>query len=540
MLNKKENRVIMVSAVGNHLGNKGYPIGINGRMPWTNSTDLKWFRQVTMGGTVIMGRRTYEAIGGVLDGRVNIIVSNTLNAVSGAEIASSFEDAMSIASNYNNDIFIIGGGSIYEKAIESDVADFALIDFIEIDCADADTFLKPFFENGWSETSRDRLGDGCTVVSYSRRRGSDNSADEQYIGCLRSIMDNGVSKSTRSGGVRSLFGMNMRFDLSEGLPVITTKRMYTRGCIGELLWFLSGSTNIKPLIENDIHIWDSDAYRFYREIVTKNNSLIVKEHTINYIHRKKYDIADMDTFLENVMKGVSIHVVSCEDFHVSGAIPNECEYDYTFGDLGCVYGKQWTDWSGTNQVMDAMNALRNDPDSRRIIISAWNSDEIHKMALPPCHYSYQFYTRMSTPEERKLYCLKRMPSAYSSEMDDGYMDSAGVPKRTLSLMWNQRSCDFALGIPFNILSYSVLAMMAAHCADMIPGEVIFNGGDCHIYDNQAEGVIEQIGRDPKRYGLPELVLNRQVSDIFAFCMDDIMVNGYESYGRIKFPLSTGL
>lgn len=532
--------IILIAAVGIKNEDGRYPIGKNGTMPWKCSEDLKWFKQVTEGGVVIMGRRTYEAIGGLLDNRINIIISGSGNAPNGAILASDTNDAVNKAKSYGKPIFVIGGGSVYSEFLNMDIVDTILVDYLPFSVDDADTFLEIPCGEGWTETCKKQIGGGCVVSSISRKRGNGNNADSEYIKFLENILENGTLKKTRCGDCISVFGSQMRFSLSEGIPVLTTKKMFTSGCIRELLWFLDGATNIKPLVENGVHIWDGDAYRFYKEIIERNNSLIKNKMRINYIVRSKHDVLPFDDFIKCVIEGKKIHIVTCDGFHVSGAIPNECERDYTFGDLGNVYGAQWRSWSGHDQIMEVMNELRNNPESRRMLVSAWNVGDLPGMALPPCHHSFQLYVREASLQERMNYALKRMPNVYSASMTDDTANSSNVPKMVLSLLWNQRSCDAPLGVPFNIMSYSILCELFAKCSNMIPGDVIFSGGDCHIYTNQIEKVREQIANNPHKFGLPELILNDSVTEITDFKYEDISINGYFSYPSIKFPLSVGL
>lgn len=262
---------------------------------------------------------------------------------------------------------------------------------------------------------------------------------KQYLDLLREIRDNGVTKTDRTGvGTKSIFGHQMRFNLQDGFPLLTTKKVFLKGIIYELLWFLKGDTNIKFLTDNNVHIWD--------------------------------EWAD-----EN-------------------------------GDLGYVYGKQWRSWEATDgrvidQISQVVDLIKNHPDSRRILVTAWNPAEIDKMALPPCHCLFQFY----------------------------------VADGKLSCQLYQRSADTFLGVPFNIASYALLTMMLAQVCGLEPGEFIHTTGDTHIYLNHLEQVNEQLSREPRP--LPKMIINPYVKSIFDFKYEDFKLEGYDPYPAIKAPVA---
>ena len=262
---------------------------------------------------------------------------------------------------------------------------------------------------------------------------------KQYLDLLREIRDNGVTKTDRTGvGTKSIFGHQMRFNLQDGFPLLTTKKVFLKGIIYELLWFLKGDTNIKFLTDNNVHIWD--------------------------------EWAD-----EN-------------------------------GDLGYVYGKQWRSWEATDgrvidQISQAVDLIKNHPDSRRILVTAWNPAEIDKMALPPCHCLFQFY----------------------------------VADGKLSCQLYQRSADTFLGVPFNIASYALLTMMLAQVCGLEPGEFIHTTGDTHIYLNHLDQVNEQLSREPRP--LPKMIINPDVKSIFDFKYEDFKLEGYDPYPTIKAPIA---
>ena len=297
---------------------------------------------------------------------------------------------------------------------------------------------------------------------------------KQYLDLLSRIKREGAVKTDRTGtGTKSVFGHQMRFDLSQGFPLLTTKKVFLKGIIHELLWFLNGDTNIKYLVDNGVHIWDNDAYRYYNELCVKNGVLPVA----------------MEEFLRAAQEGV--------DSPIEG---------YKFGDLNHVYGYQWRSWPRPNgeaidQIQQAVDLIKNNPDSRRIIVSAWNVADVEKMALPPCHTLFQFY----------------------------------VADGKLSCMLYQRSADTFLGVPFNIASYALLTMMMAQVCGLEAGEFVHTLGDTHLYLNHLEQVDEQLSRTPRT--LPTMRLNPDVKSIFDFKYEDFKLEGYDPYPTIKAPMS---
>ena len=348
-----------------------------------------------------------------------------------------------------------------------------------------------------------------------------NNIDKQYQALLQDILDNGVTKSDRTGtGTISVFGRQIRHRMSDGFPLLTTKKMYWKGIVTELLWFLRGDTNIKFLVDNGCHIWDGDAYKNYeRRWETEGKFLsppinkFTKEELINEIKTNPMVAKEL-------------------------------------GELGPIYGKQWRRWDGQvddisgigcyhDQIANLINDLKTNPDSRRLMVSAWNVGKLDSMVLPPCHYGFQVYTRELSEDERNeirdmRYFKNNLHQALKGS--DTKIDWENSPTRAISLMWSQRSCDFPLGIPANIMSYGILLMMLAKQVNMIPDELIGNFGDCHIYLNQIDGVKEQLTREP--YPLPIVKLSdRVVNDISEYTHNDIILENYQSHPKIYFPLS---
>ena len=346
-----------------------------------------------------------------------------------------------------------------------------------------------------------------------------NSLDKQYQDLLQDILDNGVTKMDRTGtGTLSVFGRQIRHKMSEGFPLITTKKMYWKGIVTELLWFLRGDTNIKDLVDNDCHIWDGDAF---------NNFMNTSEGDPDMIWNKEQ----------------FIHLVKTDD-----------EFAKKWGELGPLNGKQWRQWSAgsledkhgfgkIDQIANLLNNLKTNPDSRRLMVSAWNVGELDQMVLPPCHYGFQVYTRELSSQERKDMYDK---SSYAKDIfptdENGWnslFDNLNIPTRAISLMYNARSQDVPLGTPFNLASYGLLLMILAKEVNMVPDELIANMGDCHIYLNQIDGVREQLTREP--FELPTLnpfpTYEGSRPSIESYTIGDFTLKNYKSHPSIKMPLS---
>jgi thymidylate synthase len=325
-----------------------------------------------------------------------------------------------------------------------------------------------------------------------------NNLDRQYTDLLQDILDNGVRKEDRTGtGTISVFGRQIRHKMSEGFPVLTTKKMAWKTMVTELIWFLRGDTNIKFLVDNGCHIWDGDVYKNYLNVVTFEKP--------DYFHEKHGHLK-----MSVKKEGDNYLPLTQEEFI------NRIKTDYKFthwGELGPVYGKQWRKWRGQDgmigekdengtriitwnqidQITNLINDLKTNPDSRRLMVNAWNVGEIDQMVLPPCHYGFQVYTRELSLEERRK--LANHDSQFISPITVESWDRANIPTRAISLMWNQRSVDTFLGLPFNIASYGLLLEIIAKEVNMVPDELIGNLGDVHLYSNHIEQTKEQIGRE---------------------------------------------
>lgn len=375
--------------------------------------------------------------------------------------------------------------------------------------------------------------------------------DVQYLAIAKSILENGVDKGDRTGtGTKSIFSAQVVHDMSEGFPLLTTKKVFWKGIVSELLWFLRGETNIKWLVENNNNIWVGDAYKRYKTWADD----LSKTH--------KYLPYTKEQFIEK--------------------IKTDDEFSNKWGELGPIYGKQWRKvgrvkknavaWEhgspthyeesyDIDQIQNAIHTLKTNPDSRRIIVNAWGVSEIDKMVLPPCHWAFELYTEELTLEERLVEsdkfnktiredCLTKThhpDETYKLKLQYRmeWLDSLGViPKRRLSLKWHQRSCDFFLGVPFNIASYALLLEILSKEVNMVPGTLVGDLTNVHIYNNHIEQMEEQISRDPYEYSYPKLVIANNTNwgngideMLGSVLISDFQVEGYESYPPIKGELS---
>lgn len=314
----------------------------------------------------------------------------------------------------------------------------------------------------------------------------ENNVDKQYIAILKDIKENGRLKETRSGKVLSVFGRTMRFNLEEGFPLLTTKKVFYRGIIEELLWFLKGKSNIKYLVEKNVNIWNQDAFRYYKEVINKHS-----ETKIGICE-------DIDTFLGRVKSG---SVILFKD-----------GFTYVYGDLGNMYPTIWRHFGNNNidQIQYVIDEIKNNPNSRRIVLTCYDPNSVSEAALYPCHILYEFNVTEDSDGNKKLNCLL-----------------------------NVRSNDWILGNPYNIASAAFLTHMIAQVTNIGVGELLYVGCDCHLYCNQSQAYEEQLNRDPNKYPSPKLELNTDVKNIGDFKYEDFKIVGYESYPSIKAPLSVG-
>ena len=324
-----------------------------------------------------------------------------------------------------------------------------------------------------------------------------NRIEEQYRALLGTLLENSTEKSDRTGtGTLSVFGRQIRHQMKDGFPLLTTKRMAVKTMMTELKWFLKGDTNIKYLVDNGCKVWNGDAYKKYRDV---------------------YEIESR----ENDSKLEELHMLSdLTEVEFIDRIKGDDEFARIWGELGPIYGKQWRSWSpvagdinkgGKDQIANLIKELKTNPDSRRLMVSAWNVGELSEMTLPPCHYGFQVYTRLTTREEKIV-----NPGKY----------------RAISLMWNQRSVDTFLGLPFNISSYAALLCLIAEEVNMVPDQLIGNLGDVHLYKNHIEQAREQLSRE--MYDLPTV----EFSNVDLLGGEfDFKVIDYKYHPSIKAPLS---
>jgi thymidylate synthase len=355
-----------------------------------------------------------------------------------------------------------------------------------------------------------------------------NSLDKQYQDLLKTILEHGVEKRDRTGtGTRSIFGYTIRHNMSEGFPLLTTKKMAWKTMVTELLWFLRGDTNIKFLVDNGCHIWDGDCFFHY--------------------------LKNVDDTIKNKF-GIGPIIYGKEEF--INKIKTDDGFAKKWGELGPIYGKQWRSWQddfGPNrlplfppnnkidQIANLINDLKTNPDSRRLMVNAWNVGELDQMVLPPCHYGFQVYTRELSLKERLNLISTVIGEEKIRTHEDNLarVDKLNIPTRSISLMWNQRSVDTFLGLPFNIASYGLLLEIIAKEVNMVPDQLIGNLGDVHLYLNHIEQAKEQIDREP--FELPKLGMDYREGEydknLTDFVPDDFYLIDYQSHPTIKAPLS---
>jgi thymidylate synthase len=367
------------------------------------------------------------------------------------------------------------------------------------------------------------------------------SLDKEYQLLLLSILNRGVEKTDRTGtGTKSIFGYQFRHNMKDGFPILTTKKIHFKSVVTELLWFLRGETNIKYLVDNGCNIWNGDAFKNY----------------YNKSHEFKGDWPDTQKeFIER--------------------IKTDDEFAEKWGDLGPIYGAQWRSWYSKtfvktslkdpltgedtyvegskwiDQIENLIDEILINPDSRRLMVNAWNVGELNEMVLPPCHYGFQVYTRVLSLAERRDWVIKnrslQMPKFFDRLGWEGkildVVEKFNAPTRAISLLWNQRSVDTFLGLPFNIASYGLLLELIAKEVNMVPDELIGNLGDCHLYLNHLEQAKDQVTREP--FELPKLSINDEfwnpncniMGNIEYIMPDDFQLINYESHPAIKAPLS---
>jgi len=474
-----------------------FGIGKGGQIPWMLKGDLKNFKRLTSAvsdekkqNSVIMGRRTWESIPSKfkpLGNRLNIVLSRNekvreeLSIPDEVLIATSLSEAVSQLSEGNHvssieNIFVIGGEAAYREAVASSNCEKVHLTLVETEVPDADTFFPQLPATKYQMVSRSEpqeedgisysFADFVAIPQMGVLKGptmvvqSPNEDESQYLRLCEDIIKNGVCRGDRTGtGTLSKFGVQMRFGLQDNVfPMLTTKRVFWRGVAEELLWFVKGCTNGKELSDKGIHIWDGNGSKEFLE-------------SRGLGHREE-------------------------------------------GDLGPVYGFQWRHFGadykdfnadykgeGVDQLVECIRKIKETPEDRRIILTAWNPADLDEMALPPCHMFCQFY----------------------------------VANGALSCQMYQRSADMGLGVPFNIASYSLLTRMVAQVTGLKCGEFVHTIGDAHVYLNHVDALKEQISRTPRAF--PTLKIDESVIDIDAFTMDHFTVENYKPMATIKMKMA---
>ncbi|CAA7019887.1 unnamed protein product [Microthlaspi erraticum] len=479
-------------------------IGKDGKLPWNLPTDLKFFKDLTITtsdsakkNAIVMGRKTWESIPTKyrpLSGRLNVVltrssgfdIANTENVVTCSSIDSALD--LLAAPPYRlsiEKVFVIGGGDVLRESLNKPSCE--AIHLTEIDASlDCDTFIPaidtsvyqpwcsslPVSENGLrfsfttyvrvksSSDESDASKADCKKFSdFLPKKVFDRHEEFLYLNMVKEIISNGNLKNDRTGtGTLSKFGCQMTFNLRRNFPLLTTKRVFWRGVVEELLWFISGSTNAKVLQEKGIHIWDGNASRPYLD-------------GIGLTEREEGDLGPV--------------------------------YGFQWRHFGAKYTDMHADYTGQgfDQLLDVINKIKNNPDDRRIIMSAWNPPDLKLMALPPCHMFAQFY----------------------------------VANGELSCQMYQRSADMGLGVPFNIASYSLLTCILAHVCDLVPGDFIHVIGDAHVYKNHVRPLQEQLENPPKPF--PVLKINPEKKHIDSFVAADFELTGYDPHKKIDMKMA---
>ena len=328
---------------------------------------------------------------------------------------------------------------------------------------------------------------------------------KQYLDMCRHILANGDQRLDRTGtGTISTFGYQNRYNLQEGFPLMTTKKVALRIVLGELLWFIEGNTNIQALAKNRIRIWNDWPYAGYKK-------------------SSEYQGETMDEFIAKII--------------------NDDEFAAKWGNLGPVYGKQWREFGRkkNDQIKNIVETLKTNPNDRRLLCVAFNPDVLEEVALPPCHVMFQFYTYEMQPIERLAWLCEHSNGEYDEWKTTTHekMDELNVPRHVLSCSFNMRSNDFCCGNPYNIAQYAMLTYMLCEVCNMVPGELVYNGGDVHVYTNHIEGAKEQLSRNGSEI-IPKLKFARKINSIDDFKYEDFIIEDYHPDASIKYELNVGL
>ena len=384
-----------------------------------------------------------------------------------------------------------------------------------------------------------------------------NKLDLDYQSLLKDILENGTKKKDRTGtGTISVFGRQIRHKMSDGFPLLTTKRIHWKSVVTELLWFIRGETNIQYLVDHDCNIWNGDALKRLR----KHED----EELAKYMEANPSVFVDFQYMSEKefIEKMKSVDTVRTDEDR------ENVEFAKKWGDMGPIYGKQWRSWAtgwfemdkdngkynvkSIDQLSNLIKDLRENPDSRRLMVNAWNPGELDQMLLPPCHYGFQVYTRELSIDERieigwkyidgneMDYDMQLSTSPTNEDLLE-VLDGYNIPYRAISLMWSQRSCDTLLGLPFNIASYGLLLEIIARDVNMVPDELIGNLGDTHLYLDHVEAAELQLKREP--FNLPSLKIENKeepidiINQYLYWWPVDFKIENYQSHPSIKANLS---
>lgn len=532
-------------------------IGCNNAIPFTCVQDIKRFASLTKDSAVIMGRKTWESLNcEPLKGRFNIIVSasgNTIVEVKDLDtvtVVNSVENALKFAEMRGyKEVFFIGGSSIYSEVLKKDLVDTIYLTIVHnVSRQSFDRYFQDFYafiDAGKPKTDNlkwtsyvEKSTAEYTFINFYRTRAKAEH-DRVYFDLLRNVLANGIEMPTRVGPAISIFDASIRFDMRQGFPIITTKKMAFNSIKTELCWFLKGCKNIKYLNDHRVHIWDKDAYAYFLRLFERYNAYQDCGNSSGEFLDAKYfplEHLSFEHYMELVAAQHKIILIETFDGHTAG------DMEYTFGDVGPIYGAQWLNFnnSGLNQIDAIINTLQNDPTNRRMIVSAWNPEALDDMALPPCHYAMEFYTEPIPREYRlELYAKKVGQTKSGAAPHRAELDRVGIPKYYLSMRWIQRSCDTALGVPFDITSYAILLSIISSIANMIPKELIGSLGNVHIYKQHEKAIKRMLYRNPYLFsGTAKLNLPPQVNAYKELEPEMIQLENYKSYPAVEFELFT--
>lgn len=369
-----------------------------------------------------------------------------------------------------------------------------------------------------------------------------NNVDKEYFRLINTVLTNGKRKKNRTGiDTIGVFGEQAKFDVDlDAFPILTTKKVFFKGILHELLWFIKGDTNIKYLVDNNVHIWDEWAYKRYIDYCKQHTENTFEVNPTGDLGGNRWHSSwNQERFIEEIKNDNNFALCWGElgEGTYGGMWRNFPFYteDSDFVGSSTVTGTGAESWvfGGVDQLKKVVDKLKSNPDDRRMIVSAWHPYWVDHCALPPCHCLFHFNTEELTFGERlDLYYRSDLPNKSVSPSDEEMLN---IPKRKLNCLLYQRSCDTALGVPFNISSYCLLTALVAHSVNMVPGVFTHTYGDLHIYENHIEPLKLQLTREPK--SLPKLWINPEVKDLFSFTVDDIRLEGYDPHPTIKMDVA---